>query len=231
MESNEKRTYYLHAMGIEQWVLQNNSDEKPMHTSNPIETQDSRATHIAQMDWETLEKTVKECRACSLYQTRTQGVFGVGHHNANLFIIGEAPGANEDKQGEPFVGRAGKLLNAMLASIQLDRKDIYIANILKSRPPGNRDPLAEEVAACTPYLLRQITLLRPKVLLAVGRIAAQFLLNTTQAMRQLRGETFEYGPLKTPLLVTYHPAYLLRAPREKRKAWQDIQRLYQLLNA
>lgn len=209
-------------MGIEQWVPQATQ-------STMLPDQDSVASSIDSMSWETLEQTVKDCQRCPLHQTRIQAVFGVGRRDAELFIIGEAPGMHEDKQGEPFVGRAGQLLNAMLKAIQLDRGDVYIANVLKSRPPRNRDPSAAEVAACTPYLLRQITLLRPKVLLAVGRIAAQYLLATDAPMGQLRGQEFEYGPLKTKLLITYHPAYLLRAPREKRKAWQDMQQLHALL--
>ncbi len=178
---------------------------------------------IAELTWKELEEQVANCTRCDLYKTRTQTVFGVGNRQADLLIIGEAPGSNEDKQGEPFVGRAGKLLNSMLHAINLSREEIFIANILKSRPPNNRDPKPEEVAACTPFLLRQITLLKPKLILAVGRIAAQFLLNTTEAMGKLRGQEFTYGPYHTPLLVTYHPAYLLRAPREKRKSWDDLQ--------
>ena len=137
-------------------------------------------------------------------------------------FIGEAPGANEDLQGEPFVGRAGMLLNAMLQAIGLNRSEIYIANILKCRPPENRDPTPEEVKLCTPYLQQQIAIIQPKILVAVGRIAAQFLLNTDEAMSKLRGKIFAYGEQKIPLLVTYHPAYLLRSPREKSKAYTDM---------
>jgi uracil-DNA glycosylase len=225
---SDNRNWYLQAMGIEQWVLR----ERNTGVVVSVEAEQvNTPVSIEQMDWEALENAVKHCTRCPLYQTRTQAVFGVGERHAELLIIGEAPGANEDKQGEPFVGRAGQLLNAMLTAIGLERQQVYIANILKSRPPQNRDPLPAEVAACTPYLLRQIELIRPKVLMALGRIAAQSLLSTTTAMSQLRGQQFIYGPLKTPLLVTYHPAYLLRSPREKRKAWQDMQQLYQLLQA
>ncbi|HBY56185.1 MAG TPA: uracil-DNA glycosylase, partial [Coxiellaceae bacterium] len=139
-----------------------------------------------------------------------------------VMFIGEAPGANEDLKGEPFVGRAGMLLNSMLRSIGLERTDVYIANILKCRPPNNRDPLPQEVKLCTPYLQQQIALIQPKVLIAVGRIAAQFLLNTMESMSKLRGNTYQYGEQKIPLLVTYHPAYLLRSPSEKRKAYVDF---------
>lgn len=235
MELDEKRRWYLEAMGIEQWVPRPTSSDLSRPTMMISETMSTysynREAAIAQMDWDTLEETVKTCTVCPLHQSRTQAVFGVGRRDAELLIIGEAPGANEDKQGEPFVGRAGQLLNAMLEAIGLQRADIYITNILKSRPPQNRDPLPEEIAVCTPYLLRQITLIRPKVLLALGRIATHYLLETTTPMGKLRGKQFAYGPLKTPLLVTYHPAYLLRSPREKRKAWQDMQLLRQLLTA
>jgi DNA polymerase len=230
MHLNDQQGWYLHAMDIDQWVLRDNTNRvSKLISSTSMNELNDRKTAIAQMDWDTLEKTVQHCTACPLHETRTHAVFGVGRRDADLLIIGEAPGANEDKQGEPFVGRAGKLLNSMLEAIGLNRQEVYIANIVKSRPPQNRDPLPEEVAACTPYLLRQITLLKPKIMLALGRIAAHYLLDTTTPMGRLRGHTFEYGPLKTPLLITYHPAYLLRSPREKRKAWQDMQLLQQLL--
>jgi DNA polymerase len=184
---------------------------------------------IDELNWEELEARVAACQLCPLYKTRTRPVFGVGNRNANLLIVGEAPGANEDKQGEPFVGRAGRLLNSMLHAIGLSREDVYIENILKSRPPQNRDPLPEEVAACTPYLKRQIALLQPKVMLALGRIAAHYLLATNEPMGQLRGHEFTYSEQRTPLIITYHPAYLLRSPREKRKAWEDLERVTALL--
>ncbi len=212
----KKRHQYLHAMGIQPWELRVAILDQPIQS-------------IDQLNWEELKAAVATCQRCELHKTRTQTVFGVGNQQADLLIVGEAPGAQEDQQGEPFVGRAGQLLNAMLQAIQLRRADIYIANILKSRPPDNRDPKPEEVAACTPFLLRQIALLKPKLMLAVGRIAAQFLLNTTETIGKLRGHEFNYGPEKTPLLVTYHPAYLLRSPREKRKAWEDLQRVAQRL--
>lgn len=171
---------------------------------------------------EALRRTVADCTRCELHRGRTQTVFGVGSPEAHWLIIGEAPGAEEDRQGEPFVGRAGRLLNAMLAAIGLSREAVYIANILKCRPPQNRDPRPEEVACCEPYLLGQIEILAPKVILAVGRIAGQNLLKTTTAIGRLRGQVFEYGSARIPLVVTYHPAYLLRSPREKQKAWQDL---------
>ena len=171
--------------------------------------------------WETLEEAVARCSACKLSATRTQGVLSVGDRNADWLIVGEAPGAEEDAQGEPFVGQAGKLLDAMLASIGLARGDkVYITNVLKSRPPGNRNPEPDEVAACLPYLLAQIELIRPKLILAVGRVAAQTLLGTDEAIGRLRGRVHEYRGV--PLVVTYHPAYLLRNLPDKARAWEDL---------
>jgi len=176
----------------------------------------------AEVQWSTLQAEVLSCTKCSLHATRTQGVFGVGNKRAEWLIIGEAPGAEEDRRGEPFVGRAGQLLNAMLLAIGLPREQVFIANILKSRPPNNRDPKPEEVAACLPFLMRQIALLQPRLMLAVGRIAAQNLLATDMALGRLRGQVHYFGELNTPLIVTYHPAYLLRSPADKRKAWEDL---------
>jgi DNA polymerase len=166
-----------------------------------------------------------------LHATRTQTVFGVGKRDAELLVIGEAPGADEDRQGEPFVGRAGQLLNAMLHAIGFARGDVYIANILKCRPPGNRDPKPEEAACCTPYLERQIALIAPRVILAVGRIAAQWLLQSDAPIGRLRGQLFRYGASRTPLVVTYHPAYLLRSPLAKATAWQDLCMVKELVDA
>ncbi|HUL81291.1 MAG TPA: uracil-DNA glycosylase [Gammaproteobacteria bacterium] len=172
--------------------------------------------------WERLEAEVRACTRCGLHKTRTQTVFGVGRRDAELLVIGEAPGADEDRQGEPFVGRAGQLLNAMLRAINLPRKEVYIANILKCRPPGNRDPQPDEASTCTPYLSRQIALVRPRAILAVGRIAAQWLLQSDAPIGRLRGRVFQYGEAGTPLIVTYHPAYLLRSPLAKATAWTDL---------
>lgn len=176
---------------------------------------------VAEMDWETLRQAVLTCTRCDLYRTRTQGVFGVGDPHAEWLIVGEAPGAEEDKQGEPFVGPAGRLLDAMLASIGLKRgENVYIANVLKSRPPKNRDPSPQEVAACLPYLERQIELIKPRLILALGRFAAQSLLLTDTAIGRLRGQVHRYRGIA--LIVTYHPAYLLRNPADKARAWEDL---------
>jgi DNA polymerase len=177
---------------------------------------------IARMDWDELARTVAACTRCGLETARTQTVFGVGNRNAEWLVVGEAPGADEDRQGEPFVGRAGQLLNSMLRALGFQREQVYIANVLKSRPPGNRDPQPHEVRCCLPYLQRQIALIRPKIILCVGRIAAQNLLATDTPIGKLRGRLYRLEPSGTPLVVTYHPAYLLRSPGEKRKAWSDL---------
>jgi DNA polymerase len=171
--------------------------------------------------WDTLTDAVARCTACKLSTSRTQGVLGTGDRNADWLIVGEAPGAEEDEQGEPFVGQAGRLLDAMLASIGLARGDkVYITNVLKSRPPGNRDPEPDEIAACMPYLLAQIELIQPKLILALGRVAAQTLLGTHEAVSRLRGEVHRFQ--NVPLVVTYHPAYLLRNLPDKARAWEDL---------
>jgi DNA polymerase len=181
------------------------------------------AMEIAGLDWQALQRRVKECRACGLRAGCTQTVFGVGDPEADLLVIGEAPGADEDRQGEPFVGRAGQLLNAMLMAMGYKREAVFIANIVKCRPPNNRDPLPEEALSCEPYLSRQIELIAPKVILAVGRISAQNLLKSDIAVGKLRGRIHGFGEANIPLVVTYHPAYLLRSPEQKGKAWQDLQ--------
>ena len=172
--------------------------------------------------WEPLAAEVSTCTLCGLHAGRTQTVFGVGNRHAELLVVGEAPGAEEDRQGEPFVGRAGQLLNSMLRAMRAPRQTVYIANVLKCRPPGNRDPAPDEVRSCLPYLQRQIDLISPRLMLAVGRIAAQSLLATDTPIGKLRGSVHRFGTRATPLIVTYHPAYLLRSPSEKRKAWADL---------
>jgi len=161
------------------------------------------------------------CMKCPLGQTRTKFVFGVGNPNATLMIVGEAPGADEDAQGEPFVGRAGQLLNKILEAIGFRREDVYICNILKCRPPNNRKPQADEVDRCLPYLRKQIQLVRPALILCLGLTAAENLLGTTESLGRLRGRTLHYEG--TPVMVTYHPAALLRNPNWKRPTWEDVQ--------
>lgn len=180
--------------------------------------------------WEMLAKKVSHCQQCELHKTRSNTVFGVGNHAANCLVIGEAPGADEDRQGEPFVGRAGKLLDEMLFALGFKREQIFIANILKCRPPNNRDPRSEEVMSCNPFLQQQIKLIMPKVILSVGRISTQNLLNTKETIGRLRGKMHYFGEQKIPLIATYHPAYLLRSPLAKRKSWQDLLQVLKLLH-
>ena len=180
-------------------------------------------------DWIALEREVLSCTRCPLHRSRTQAVFGVGNSSADWLIIGEAPGVEEDRCGEPFVGRAGQLLNEMLRSAGLTREQVYIANILKCRPPENRDPRPEEVSCCTPYLERQISHIAPRLILAVGRIAAQNLLGVDTPVGKMRGTVYHYGSGGIPVVVTYHPAYLLRSPSQKRKVWEDLLLAQQLL--
>jgi len=211
------REQYLAAIGIDAWVRR----APPAAAAAPVTTVGPVAAPQA-ADWDRLQAEVAGCQRCALAASRTQTVFGVGNRQSELLVIGEAPGADEDRQGEPFVGRAGQLLNAMLRALGRPRETVYIANVLKCRPPGNRDPGPDEVACCLPYLARQIELLQPKLMLAVGRIAAQSLLATDTPIGKLRGRVHAFGPAGTPLVVTYHPAYLLRSPGEKRKAWGDL---------
>jgi len=172
------------------------------------------------MGWSTLERQVAACTRCALHATRTQTVFGVGNREAKWLFVGEAPGADEDRKGEPFVGRAGQLLNAMIEALGFRREDVYIANVLKCRPPGNRDPQPNEVENCEPYLVRQIELIHPRLIVALGRHAAHSLLKTDAPLARLRGQRLAYRG--TPLVVTFHPAYLLRSPLDKRRAWDDL---------
>jgi DNA polymerase len=182
---------------------------------------DSEAKGVPSGGWIELKQAVPACQSCGLHATRTQTVFGVGDENADWMLIGEAPGAEEDRLGDPFVGQAGKLLDNMLAAIGLNRREnVYIANVLKCRPPGNRNPEPEEVAKCTPFLVGQIGLIKPKLILAMGRFAAQTLLSTDASIASLRGRLHQYAGV--PLIVTYHPAYLLRNLPDKAKAWEDL---------
>jgi DNA polymerase len=176
---------------------------------------------VVQPGWIELKQAVPACTACGLHKSRTQTVFGVGDENADWLLIGEAPGAEEDRLGDPFVGQAGKLLDNMLGAIGLKRgENVYIANVLKCRPPGNRNPEPDEVAKCTPFLKRQIGLIQPKLIIAMGRFAAQTLLSSDASIASLRGRVFRYEGV--PLIVTYHPAYLLRTLPDKAKAWADL---------
>lgn len=227
MPLSAKQYQYLSAMGVQVWLSR---DNPVLHATDEAEQTSGTIVVESSPDWETLKQQVSVCTHCSLSQSRTQTVFGVGSPGADLMIIGEAPGAEEDRRGEPFVGRAGKLLDAMLKAIGFDREQVFIANILKCRPPNNRDPLPEEVMSCEPYLKQQIAEIKPKLILAVGRIAAQNLLKTDTPIGRMRGQQYSYGEAGIPVVVTYHPAYLLRSPREKRKSWQDLQLAMRIFN-
>ncbi|MEX3613422.1 MAG: uracil-DNA glycosylase [Burkholderia gladioli] len=176
---------------------------------------------IAGLGWDELEARVAECQGCRLCEKRTQTVFGVGDREADWILVGEAPGENEDKQGEPFVGQAGKLLDSMLHALSLERSNnVYIANVIKCRPPGNRNPELDEVARCEPYLQRQVALVKPKLIVALGRFAAQTLLKSDGSIASMRGRVHQYEGV--PVIVSYHPAYLLRSLPDKSKAWADL---------
>ena len=221
----DMKTHYLQAMGIQAWVAR---DVQPA----PVEESPEQSSLDQVLPgWSELEAQVQACTRCSLHETRTQTVFGTGNHQADWLIIGEAPGADEDRQGEPFVGRAGLLLNEMLLAAGYRREEVYIANILKCRPPNNRNPRPDEVQCCHEYLQQQIELIQPRLILAVGKIAAHNLLDTDAPVGRLRGKLHHYGEQQIPLVVTYHPAYLLRAPLEKRKAWADLQFARQIYRA
>ena len=216
----ELHNAYLQAMGITRWVTRQVGE--PLD-DEPVSEKSVPTPAAPALDWTALENQVAGCTRCGLHETRTQTVFGTGNRNADWLIIGEAPGADEDKAGEPFVGRAGMLLTEMLLAAGYQRNDVYIANILKCRPPDNRNPRPDEVQCCQAYLQRQIELLQPRIILAVGKIAAHGLLDSTETVGRLRGTQHLYGVKKIPLVVTYHPAYLLRSPMEKRKVWADLQ--------
>jgi DNA polymerase len=211
VELDLRRRAVLAQLGVDVWVERSRAPARAAPPSSGCA-----------LGWDDLAAAVAACTRCELHRGRTQTVFGVGNRRAQWLIIGEAPGAEEDKRGEPFVGRAGQLLNSMLAALGLAREAVYIANILKCRPPQNRDPRPEEVLACNGWLERQIELLEPRLILAVGRIAAQNLLRTETPIGRMRGRLHHYGERSIPVVVTYHPAYLLRSPGEKRKAWDDL---------
>lgn len=219
MAADPERLAYLEALGIDVWFLRRQAARE---AALPVEEAQDEAAGAALLNWPELEQAVSVCTRCRLHESRTQTVFGVGHREADWMIIGEAPGAEEDRRGEPFVGRAGQLLDQMLRAVGLGRDRVFIANILKCRPPGNRDPEASEAQACRGWLDRQIALIKPRLILAVGRIAAQQLLETDAPLGRLRGQVHTLKNTEIPVIVTYHPAYLLRSPTQKRKAWVDL---------
>ncbi|MBL3529247.1 MAG: uracil-DNA glycosylase [gamma proteobacterium endosymbiont of Lamellibrachia anaximandri] len=242
-----RRKAYLTAMGITVWqrrdppaavapetmVSEAESLPAPERTAGERTLVETTATapmaESAADQWSDLRRRVSACSACSLRAGCTQTVFGVGNTQADLLIIGEAPGADEDRQGEPFVGPAGQLLNAMLLAMGFQREAVFIANIVKCRPPSNRNPKQEEALQCEPFLLQQIALTQPKVILSLGAVSAHNLLKTDIPVGRLRGRIHNYGDSAIPLVVTYHPAYLLRSPEQKAKSWQDLQLALSLL--
>ena len=240
---SDRRDRIIEEMGLgPRWMLRAPSAESAPATAVPPSLEAAapanhaaapvanREAHIASLDWDGLQAAVHGCEACGLCKTRTQTVFGVGDQAAELLIVGEAPGAEEDRLGEPFVGQAGRLLDSMLAAVGMRRPaNIYIANVLKCRPPGNRNPEPREVVQCSPHLARQITLVKPKLIVAMGRFAAQTLLASDASIASMRGKLFQYQSV--PLIVTYHPAYLLRTLPDKAKAWEDLLFMQRTLTA
>lgn len=244
------RNTILKQMGIVQWVLRDEQSDlsvphrpatqeaepKPQHTASRVKPAgtvsvqpvvgarvvDTPRKVGSEGTLDALRQQVAECVFCDLAQSRNHTVFGEGPGQADWLFVGEAPGQQEDRQGKPFVGRAGGLLTQMVHALDKSREKVYITNTLKCRPPNNRDPLPAELSACESYLLNQIELVRPKVMVALGRISAQALLKTDQPLGQLRGRVHQYGPNQISLIVTYHPAYLLRQPAEKGKVWADL---------
>ena len=241
---DNRRLEILDKMGIDVWCLRKRSGDKPGQdsfdagsekTDQADQTGDRNISVAGSSLEENPESVISDfdslddialqicqCEKCPLQASRTKAVPGVGYANSAWMFVGEAPGQNEDQRGEPFVGRAGQLLDAMIAALQMQRSQAFIANVIKCRPPGNRDPLAEEITQCEPYLHQQLKLVQPKVIVALGRISAQALLKSSKPLGHLRGKVHHYGSTSTPLVVTYHPAYLLRSPQQKSKSWQDL---------
>jgi len=234
-DATERRALMLREMGLApQWHLRHLTDapeavpvadtvDQPavIEARTPATGVDDRRGAIMRMDWMQIKQSVAGCTACVLHRGRNKTVFGVGDENADWLFVGEGPGADEDAQGEPFVGQAGKLLDSMLAAIQLKRgSNVYIANVVKCRPPGNRNPEAEEALACEPYLHRQIDLIKPKLIVALGKVAAVNLLAREASVASMRNKVHQYRGI--PLIVTYHPAYLLRSLQDKARAWEDL---------
>lgn len=209
-----QRRAYLQAMGIDVWLPRDAAEPE----DRPIAVAGTAGAEA--LDWDELRQCIADCTRCELAESRRQTVFGIGNRDADWMIVGEAPGAEEDRRGEPFVGRAGQMLDEILRAIGQSRDSVFIANTLKCRPPDNRDPKPAEAAACRDYLERQIALVQPKVILAVGKIAAQNLLGCDDPVAAMRDRAHDHNGI--PLVVTYHPAYLLRSPSQKRKVWSDL---------
>jgi uracil-DNA glycosylase len=248
MAWTERQRAMLDEMGIRLWEPpeaetppppvappQPHAERMPVAAEVALAPRGDRAVGVDTMDWPALREAVVNCTACKLCQGRRQTVFGVGHPRAHWMIVGEAPGEQEDRQGEPFVGKSGQLLDNMLRAVGLTRaeaepaRQVYIANTIKCRPPGNRNPEPEELAQCEPFLIRQVELVQPKIILAMGRFAVQSLLRSSEPIGRLRGRVHRYQGV--PLIVTYHPAYLLRNLEDKARAWDDLCLALQTLEA
>ena len=228
---------FLTAMGIEVWKLRDRQGEIDLDQAEPnkpsqaeIAPEKIQVPVIEDMDAQVLKAAVAACQRCQLSKTRTNTVFGAGSLEADVLFIGEGPGREEDLQGLPFVGRAGKLLTAMITALGFDRNQVYITNVVKCRPPNNRDPLTDEASACSRYLRRQIEIIKPKVIVALGRVSAQLLLDSEVSLGGLRGRPQKYRDTNIDVVVTYHPAYLLRKPTEKRKSWDDLWKVRLMLS-
>lgn len=232
MDKNDLREEYLQIVAT---VREHVAEQLQLGLFETEKNESEPESKFAGFDLSALDADAQSCIKCKLHEGRNTVVFGVGNPNADLMFIGEAPGADEDRQGEPFVGRAGKLLTDIIKAMKLTREDVYIANVLKCRPPGNRNPEPDEVETCSPYLIRQIELIQPKIIVALGSFAAKMLLDTKTGITALRGEFHAYALAhqsdNTPVIMpTYHPAYLLRNPNAKREVWEDMQQVMELLN-
>lgn len=232
MDKNDLREEYLQIVAT---VREHVAEQLQLGLFETEKNESEPESKFAGFDLSALDADAQSCTKCKLHEGRNTVVFGVGNPNADLMFIGEAPGADEDRQGEPFVGRAGKLLTDIIKAMKLTREDVYIANVLKCRPPGNRNPEPDEVETCSPYLIRQIELIQPKIIVALGSFAAKMLLDTKTGITALRGEFHAYALAhqsdNTPVIMpTYHPAYLLRNPNAKREVWEDMQQVMELLN-
>ena len=236
---DDRQIEILNKMGVDIWRRKDvasesvQSVETGSYSMTQEEVQDSDIVHVrsdsaiasaalAHEGLDQLAKIIVKCEKCPLHQTRTHAVPGHGSLTADWMFVGEAPGQNEDQQGLPFVGRAGQLLDAMISALKMQREEAFVANVIKCRPPNNRDPVAEEVEQCEPFLHQQLEIIKPSVIVALGRISAQLLLRSSEPIGKLRGKIYHYGASNIPLIPTYHPAYLLRSPEQKGKAWQDL---------
>jgi uracil-DNA glycosylase len=237
LERLAERINYYREMGIYDFYrraveesavdVSEQAETTPVVSGQVLQESKTPAIHDKQAALKEIRDDIGDCTRCVLHKGRTNLVFGVGNINADIMFVGEGPGADEDAQGEPFVGRAGQLLNNMIAAMGIRREDVYIANIVKCRPPGNRTPERDECDTCSPFLLRQIAVIQPKVIVALGAVAAKNLLAVNDSMANLRGRWYDF--LGSKLIVTYHPAYLLRDPRQKKEAWKDLQMVMKYL--